>query len=182
MNDACKGCVYLKSAGHDKFCDYIGATGHMRPCPAGEACTVKSEEKVTAKKKTNKLSFDEAIAKELYSRGMSDKEIAAELGVRSQIISQWRYRRGMARNEPPVQSGTRPEVTVEVPEDAVPVKTPAPPQTVREFLSPVSISFECKGICVSLSAPNVEQAVQAAAYLQKLAADLAAAVSDLDTK
>lgn len=44
VDSYCRGCVHLAklSAGdHTKFCDYIGATGKCRPCPAGKGCTVR---------------------------------------------------------------------------------------------------------------------------------------------
>lgn len=40
--DYCEKCVYRKtftSAG--PYCDYICMTGHRRPCPPGEGCTVR---------------------------------------------------------------------------------------------------------------------------------------------
>lgn len=44
----CRGCVYLARTGDGSdWCDYIGITGHKRPCPAGKGCT----EKKVAKRK-----------------------------------------------------------------------------------------------------------------------------------
>lgn len=70
------------------------------------------------------LSFDESRALELYAQGMPDKEIAADLGVRSGAISSWRSRRGLSRNLPPLQHGTRPEVTVDIPPGVFPCGAP----------------------------------------------------------
>ena len=37
----CRGCQYLGLCGISACCDYIEMTGKVRPCPAGEQCTVK---------------------------------------------------------------------------------------------------------------------------------------------
>ena len=36
----CVGCIYVSMDGYPS-CHYIIRTGHMRPCPPGEGCTVK---------------------------------------------------------------------------------------------------------------------------------------------
>ncbi len=61
------------------------------------------------------LAFDEAAAKSLYDANLSDTEIAARLGVGRNLVSAWRYRRGLGKNLPPLKTGTRPEVTVVIP-------------------------------------------------------------------
>lgn len=51
-DETCKGCVYVRvMAGEIGFsnrrtrqtawCDFIGANGHSRPCPARKGCTVR---------------------------------------------------------------------------------------------------------------------------------------------
>ena len=48
----CKGCIYYKSVnGWDKYCDYIFAVGHKRPCDPGKGCTVKTKKKKTKERK-----------------------------------------------------------------------------------------------------------------------------------
>ena len=41
----CRKCIYTAPVicpeTRYKACDYIGVTGHRRPCPAGEGCTVR---------------------------------------------------------------------------------------------------------------------------------------------
>lgn len=40
----CRRCIYLTRVSGEKVgkaCDYIGHTGHRRPCPAGTGCTVR---------------------------------------------------------------------------------------------------------------------------------------------
>lgn len=42
-NKKCRKCLYKTTLGHISDlvgCYYIGRTGHRRPCPAGEKCTV----------------------------------------------------------------------------------------------------------------------------------------------
>lgn len=43
VDSTCRGCVYIGRilGGAEKWCDYIGATGKRRPCPAGKGCTVR---------------------------------------------------------------------------------------------------------------------------------------------
>ena len=43
----CRGCVYWRQTGNGvtTSCDYILLTGCRRPCPPGEACTVKKKRK-----------------------------------------------------------------------------------------------------------------------------------------
>ena len=46
----CENCVYChKQSGYRKACDYILATGKVRPCPAGTGCTVKKKRKTKKK-------------------------------------------------------------------------------------------------------------------------------------
>lgn len=41
----CRDCVYYAESA--KCCDYLAIVGHQRPCPPGDACTVKeSGEKI----------------------------------------------------------------------------------------------------------------------------------------
>lgn len=42
MANNCADCVYhCKVTGIGAICDYINKAGQMRPCPPGDACTVK---------------------------------------------------------------------------------------------------------------------------------------------
>lgn len=36
------------------FCDYLHKTGHKRPCPSGDACTVRIEKKKQTRKRKAK--------------------------------------------------------------------------------------------------------------------------------
>lgn len=47
---ACKGCIYLGTAGSFGCCDYIFKVGKRRPCPHGKGCTVKETMKRGKKK------------------------------------------------------------------------------------------------------------------------------------
>lgn len=49
----CKYSMYMSGYAPNIACDYIGATDHMRPCPAGKGCTVfepKAKQKGTNRK------------------------------------------------------------------------------------------------------------------------------------
>ena len=113
-SEFCGGCVYKRGFGVDASCDYIGVTGRPRPCPGGRGCTVKTLEGDEAKM-PRQMTFDEEKALTLHGEGRSDGEIADAVGASRTAISSWRNRRGLARNMPPLKSGTRPEVTVEIP-------------------------------------------------------------------
>ncbi len=48
----CDGCKFQGKFSHEgiRFCDYIGITGHARPCPPGKDCTVRKVGKHEARK------------------------------------------------------------------------------------------------------------------------------------
>lgn len=46
-DDRCKNCTYHGTLnGNTVTCDYIGVTGHRRPCPAGPECTYYTDKAV----------------------------------------------------------------------------------------------------------------------------------------
>ena len=47
---SCKGCVYTVRLGNDWYCDYFLTTKRCRPCPPGEACTVRRDGKRKAER------------------------------------------------------------------------------------------------------------------------------------
>ena len=58
----CEGCAHFIVNYGDKHCDYIGDTGHMRPCPAGRDCTEYiTPEDWKANKKRARAEFNEYI-------------------------------------------------------------------------------------------------------------------------
>ena len=107
--DACVGCAYLGVTAHCPTCDYALIAGQCRPCPRGPGCTVKE---VAETKK-----WDKAKAFELYQAGLTDLQIANELGVSQRTIFVWRKDRMLPPNR---------RVSPAVPE-AEPVSAPPSP-------------------------------------------------------
>lgn len=122
---SCRGCIYRGtiSGGNLHTCDYILITGHSRGCPV-EGCTVKQTKGQAKRRKPRPMNLpgslppdkpgnwtahrtredrpgprrkiNEAAALELYQQGMSDPQIAAELGNMTQYgVKEWRKRRGL---------------------------------------------------------------------------------------
>lgn len=53
MKNNCDNCVYyakMRSGSH-RYCTFLFRTGHRRPCPPGEGCTVKVGRVVNRRKK-----------------------------------------------------------------------------------------------------------------------------------
>ena len=49
----CDDCFYYRKfrSGNERYCNYLGMTGHRRPCPPGDGCTAKVGLKVNRRKK-----------------------------------------------------------------------------------------------------------------------------------
>lgn len=73
---SCKGCVYAALLSGAWCCDYLGVTGHRRPCPPGEGCTVRKEGGFTKKGSAfmRRRVWDTEEAKVLYDQKLSDAE------------------------------------------------------------------------------------------------------------
>lgn len=144
MDDYCTGCVYQGRAGSRLICEYLLRTGHMRPCPPGEGCTAKKMEG-DVNEMPRRSTFDKDRALALHADGKTDLEIADMIGANLSTVRSWRVRAGLSPNRP-IAGGTRPEVTVEIPEglkpaarreplegfEPVPVETPVPPEPAAE--------------------------------------------------
>lgn len=96
---SCRGCAY--HAGGMNTCDYILIEGHPRGCPIGKGCT----KRIAGRRRRETVSLSRAhppalvVEKriyasrrkmELYSKGMSDGEIARELKLSASAVRQWR--------------------------------------------------------------------------------------------
>lgn len=107
----CEGCVDLMRAGAAYTCDYLLNNGKVRPCPPGEACTVKSTVKrslITMNE--GKRAWDTARAKELFAQGYSDLEIAEMVGTTKAAVGFWRHKNGLRRDRlPPGAEGKEAE-------------------------------------------------------------------------
>lgn len=91
MRCPCKGCIYSAHVGHDIVCDYIGATGHKRPCKSGKACTVRT----TGQKSKPQIyvgrtrTWSTSQAEAMRAQGMTYPAIAAKLGTTGPAVQQY---------------------------------------------------------------------------------------------
>lgn len=119
---SCRGCIYRAPKGSAHQCDYLYHTGHSRGCPI-EGCT-KRETKKRPSRRPRPVNLpgslppdragnwtphrtmedrpgpprklNEAAALELYHKGLTDQQIADELGnMKKRGIAAWRKRRGL---------------------------------------------------------------------------------------
>ena len=59
MANYCDGCLYRETLnGYGQMCAYILRTGHRRPCPPGEGCTVKV---VAVKRRRRRKKIEEGM-------------------------------------------------------------------------------------------------------------------------
>lgn len=77
---SCEGCTYL--AKDTKTCDFFLRTGHCRPCPSGDGCTVKRE-------MPNDMNKGDKIIRELHKGGKSNQEIAEATGFGVLFVAEW---------------------------------------------------------------------------------------------
>lgn len=61
-NKNCDNCVYRAVVGGVDCCGYLFKTGHRRPCPPGDECTVKVGREVKRRKKTKNSAIDSDLA------------------------------------------------------------------------------------------------------------------------
>lgn len=75
----CKGCTYQGYVGCWLICDYIGITGHKRPCKFGKDCTVRTE----LKRNGNIVAIDGTKLEQIITEhGMTLSEFAHKIGMR----------------------------------------------------------------------------------------------------
>lgn len=102
-NERCKKCVYHIGVGMYTACDYIGATGHIRPCPAGKGCTVfdsSKKPKVNITFPQKKIKVCKQCGKE-YNGNPKQKycEACVKDRMMKKIKNGAKYRREQLRNE-----------------------------------------------------------------------------------
>lgn len=73
------GCVYEGSAGALTCCNYLLLTDKMRGCEGGAHCA-----------KYEPVGFSVDKARRLYDQGITDREIAAEMGASYSTVHRWR--------------------------------------------------------------------------------------------
>lgn len=92
----CFDCIYYGI--YLSNCDFYLETGDRRGCEAGKGCTRKVSNGIQKEKKKIVLSDEKKPIKngkyevrmQLYQKGLSDKDIAAILGVHTETIANWR--------------------------------------------------------------------------------------------
>lgn len=97
---SCKGCVYAVLLSGAWCCDYLQITGHCRPCPPGEDCTVRKAANLTKKGSAfmKRREWDTEKAKTLYDQKLSDVEIAGRVGATASAVAYWRRGLGLPAN------------------------------------------------------------------------------------
>ena len=97
---SCKGCAYAAQLSGAWCCDYLQITGHCRPCPPGDACTVRKEADLTKKGSAfmKRRGWDTERARTLYDEKLSDAEIAGRVGTTASAVAYWRRGLGLPAN------------------------------------------------------------------------------------
>ena len=124
---SCKGCAYAALLSGAWCCDYLSMTGHRRPCPPGEGCTVRKEGYLTKRGSAfmKRRGWDTEKEKALYDLKLSDTEIAGKVGATASAVAFWRRGLGL-----PVNLGRHPPSRPEIPEPKAappPARLPAVP-------------------------------------------------------
>lgn len=107
----CKHCQYVTREG---WCDYIGWTGHRRPCKAGKGCTAR---KLVEGPRRRKGWVDREKLAELYKQGLTDREISEQAKCGIATVTRWRNSAQLPSNKkkktPPKPKRKKPTVDKE---------------------------------------------------------------------
>lgn len=170
---SCKGCAYAALLSGAWCCDYLCMTGHRRPCPPGEGCTVRKEGDLTKKGSAfmKRRGWDTEKAKALYDLKLSDTEIAGKVGATASAVAFWRRGLGL-----PANPGHHPPPRPEIPEPKAvpppPVSPPPRPLALPITKGPVEMSVEMDGHAFVLRAPDLEGAARIHSYAGRLLEDM----------
>lgn len=167
---SCKGYAYAALLSGTWCCDYLSMTGHRRPCPPGESCTVRKEGDLTKKGSAfmKRRGWDTEKAKVLYDQNLSDAEIAGRVRATASAVACWRRGLGL-----PANPGQRPPPQEEAKPVPSPSSTPPPrPLALPAVKGPVELSVELDGRAFALRAPDLEGAVWIHAYAGRLLEDM----------
>lgn len=169
---SCKGCAYAALLSGAWCCDYLCMTGHRRPCPPGEGCTVRKEGDLTKKGSAfmKRREWDTEKAKALYDQKLSDAEIAGRVGTTASAVAYWRRGLGLPANpgqHPPPQEKPEPKVT-----PTPLVSPPSRPLALPFVKGPVELSVELDGRAFALRAPDLDGAARIYSYAGRLLEDM----------
>ena len=165
---SCKGCAYAVRLSSAWCCDYLLMTGHCRPCPPGEGCTVRKEDDLTKKGSVfmKQREWDTERAKALYDQKLSDAEIAGKVGATASTVAFWRRGLGL-----PANPGRYPSLQEE-PETKAASTPPASPMLERpeneETPVELSVKLDDGRFEFSIKAPSPEGARQIYQFAGKL--------------
>lgn len=92
---ACKqfNCVYRSMI--TDTCDYYLITGQRRQSPAGHCERYVRRESGACSGLNLDSAVSEILMLDLYSSGLGDREIAAELGISAKTVRKWREREAL---------------------------------------------------------------------------------------
>ncbi len=94
-SEKCRRCAYswrVNGIGGGVYCEYISATGHRRPCPAGDECRVY---RTPAQRRADqRAGWDVERARYLACRGDTVEQIAAAVDKPVEEIRVWRKKEG----------------------------------------------------------------------------------------
>lgn len=173
---SCKGCAYAVCLSGAWCCDYLSITGHCRPCPPGEGCTVRKAAEMDPKRKwkgdipVKGQTWDTEKARALYEQDWSDARIAKEVGTTAASVARWRKelglpslieRRGVCAEKSPSPS------------------PPSRPLALPAVKGPVELSIEMDGHAFALRAPDLEGAARIHEYAGRLLKDMGQAAARL---
>ena len=125
----CDRCVYQAQPGADYLCNYFGITGHTRLAVPPEKCRhFREGERIERPRRRTELPerpavkqrnagrshprYDWERGKDLYERGLTDGEIAKELGCDTNTVHRWRRKLGLPANAGPRGKHVRQEASV----------------------------------------------------------------------
>ncbi|WP_297301122.1 hypothetical protein [uncultured Oscillibacter sp.] len=177
---SCKGCAYAALLSGAWCCDYLSMTGHRRPCPPGEGCTVRKEGYLTKRGSAfmKRRGWDTEKAKALYDQKLSDAEIAGRVGTTASAVAFWRRGLGLPANQ-----GQRPPSRPENPESKAasppPVSPPLRTLALPSTKGPVEMLVEMDGHAFALRAPDLEGAERIYEYAGQLLKDMGQAAAKL---
>lgn len=174
---SCKGCAYAAQLSGAWCCDYLQITGHCRPCPPGDACTVRKEADLTKKGSAfmKRRGWDTEEARTLYDEKLSDAEIAGKVGATTSAVAYWRRSLGL-----PANPERRPPPAPEDPAPNAPPLAPPPrPLALPAMKGPIELSVELDGHAFALRAPDLEGAAQIYEYAGRLLEDVKQAAAKL---
>lgn len=170
---SCKGCDYAVLLSGEWCCDYLSVSGHRRPCPPGEGCTVRKEGDLTKKGSAfmKRRGWDTEKAKALYAQKLSDAEIAGRVGTTASAVAFWRRGLGLPAN-PGQRPPPRPENSEPKAAPPPPVSPPLRPLALPITKGPVELSVEMDGRAFALRAPDLEGAAWIHEYAGRLLEDM----------